>query len=301
MRSETAEGRHSAIEESASMGLTLDEVRSYHEDGYISPIRVFDEEETRTLRRRFEALVAHEGGKLSRPTNTRPHLLLKWIDDLIRDPRILDRVEAVLGPNILCWASGFFAKAPGDGTFVSWHQDATYWGLSSNDVVTAWIAFSPSVPATGCLRVVPGSHKRQVPHRDTFSAGNLLSRGQEIAVDVDEASAVDIVLQPGEMSLHHVKMFHGSHHNRARDRRIGFAIRYLPPHVHQQVGPDSATLVRGADRYGYFEPEPAPSRDLDPQAVALHEALRERRTAILMRGAAQPSKAAHTAASPSAM
>jgi non-heme Fe2+,alpha-ketoglutarate-dependent halogenase len=286
MRSETAEGRHSAIEESASMGLTLDEVRSYHEDGYISPIRVFDEEETRTLRRRFEALVAHEGGKLSRPTNTRPHLLLKWIDDLIRDPRILDRVEAVLGPNILCWASGFFAKAPGDCTFVSWHQDATYWGLSSNDVVTAWIAFSPSVPATGCLRVVPGSHKRQVPHRDTFSAGNLLSRGQEIAVDVDEASAVDIVLQPGEMSLHHVLLFHGSNPNEGDDWRIGFTARYIPTHL-KQLAPtkDTAMLVRGVDTYGHFEPEQRPSADFAPEAVAYHAAVQERLNAITSLGA----------------
>ena len=146
------------------------------------------------------------------------------------------------------------------------------------------------------MRVVPGTHKRAVvPHQDTFGARNMLSRGQEIAVEVDEEHAVDLVLQPGQMSLHHVKIFHGSRPNRAADRRLGFAIRYLPPHVHQQVGADSATLVRGEDRFGYFEPEPAPENDLAPKAVALHKAVRARRTAILMRGAAEPSKAAHTA------
>ena len=78
------------------------------------------------------------------------------------------------------------------------------------------------------MRVVPGSHKAQVAHRDTFAAGNLLSRGQEIAVDVEEANAVDIVLRPGEMSLHHVLIFHGSNQNEGDDWRIGFTIRYIP-------------------------------------------------------------------------
>ena len=139
------------------------------------------------------------------------------------------------------------------------------------------------------MRVVPGTHLREVvPHSDTFGAHNMLSRGQEIAVEVDEAHAVDLVLEPGQMSLHHVKIFHGSHQNRADDRRIGFAIRYLPPHVHQDVGADSATLVRGEDRCGQFELEPAPAFDLAPDAVAYHARVRDQRLAILMR---MPQKA----------
>jgi hypothetical protein len=266
--------------------LTDEQVRSYNESGYVFPIPVFDADETRNLRERFDALVRREGGRLSRPTNTRPHLLLKWVDDLIHDPRVLDPVEAVLGPNILCWASGFFAKKPGDGTFVSWHQDATYWGLSSKEVVTAWIALSPSTPESGCLRVVPGSHRQQVAHRDTFADGNLLSRGQEIAVEVDEASAVDVVLQPGEMSLHHVLLFHGSNPNRAGDWRIGFTARYIPTHL-KQLAPikDTAMLVRGTDAYGHFEAERRPSADFDPEAVAYHAAVQARLNAITNLGA----------------
>ena len=139
----------------------------------------------------------------------------------------------MLGPNILCWASGFFAKGPRDGSFVSWHQDAAYWGLSSNDVVTAWIAFSPSVVESGCLRVVPRSHLRKVEHVDTYGDRNLLSRGQEIAVEVDEKDVVDVELRPGQMSLHHVLIFHGSKQNVSNDWRIGLAIRYIPTHLNQ--------------------------------------------------------------------
>jgi len=147
--------------------------------------------------------------------------------------------------------------------------------------VTAWIAFSPSVPESGCLRVVPGSHKTQVAHRDTFAAENLLSRGQEIAVDVDEASAVDIVLPPGAMSLHHVLIFHGSEPNCGDDWRIGLAIRYIPTRL-KQLSPikDTAMLVRGVDRYRHFEQEHRPAADFAPEAIAFHAEVQERLNAI---------------------
>jgi len=278
-------------------------IEQYRADGYLCPIPVLTPEQAADYRARLEAAEAAAGGVLPGPYRHKPHLVYTWAQELIRLPGILDAVEDLIGPDILAWESVFFIKEPQTADYISWHQDITYWGLDQEgDVVTAWLALSPSTPASGCMRVVPGTHRREVvPHKDTFAEGNMLSRGQEIAVAIDERHAVDLVLRPGEMSLHHVKMFHGSHRNRSSDRRIGFAIRYLPPRVHQQVGADSATLVRGTDRYRHFEPEPAPARDLDPPAIALHEALRARRSAILMRGAAQPSKAAHSAPGPHAM
>ena len=196
-----------------------------------------------------------------------------WLDDLIRDPRILDAVEDLLGPD-LCWSSSFFIKEARDPAFVSWHQDSTYWGLSEPDVVTAWVALSESSIESGAMRMVPGTHTEQVAHRNTFAPDNLLSRGQEIMVEVDEARAVDVVLHPGEMSLHHVRMFHGSPPNRSADRRIGYAIRYIPTHVRQIAGAgDTATLVRGVDAYHHFLPEEPPAADLDPAARARHAAI----------------------------
>ena len=100
------------------------------------------------------------------------------------------------------------------------------------------------------MAVIPGTHTMdQVPHRDTFDRHNLLTRGQEVAVEVDEAQQVPLVLRPGEMSLHHVRLVHGSAPNPSGDRRIGFAIRYIPTRLRQLEGEDSATLVRGTDRY----------------------------------------------------
>jgi non-haem Fe2+, alpha-ketoglutarate-dependent halogenase len=126
----------------------------------------------------------------------------------------------------------------------------------------------------------------QLPHRDTFAEHNLLSRGQEVAVEVDESKAHDVVLEPGQMSLHHVRLVHGSGINRSMHRRIGFAIRYVATHVRQTSGVrDSATLVRGVDRYNHFEPEPMPRFDFDPDTVAFHAAMAQRLEKILYSGA----------------
>lgn len=258
------------------------EVRSYHETGLHFPLRALERGEVAALRARYEAQRHLIKGR----TNQKPHLLFPWIADLVRHPRILDAVEDVLGPNLLCWGAQFFTKPAGDPGFVSWHQDATYWGLSAPEVVTAWVALSPSNPRSGCMKVVPGTHRSQVQHEDSFSEANLLTRGQEIAVEVDETRAVCVTLEPGEFSLHHVLVFHASEPNRSDDIRIGFAIRYVPTHIRQTAGVrESATLVRGVDEHRHFDPEPAPAADLHPDAVAAHAAAVDKQIAVLYAGA----------------
>ena len=273
--------------------LSEGDVLNYHKQGIHFPVRVFTSDEAAALRAKLEAMEARDGGKLAPRTNQKPHLLVPWINELIRHPVILDAVEDLLGPDLLCWSSGFFAKNAHDPRFVSWHQDSTYWGLSSPDVVTAWVALTDSESSNGCMRVVPGSHKQQVAHRDTFDEKNFLSRGQEIAVEVNEQDAIDVVLQPGEMSLHNVLLFHGSEPNNSSRRRIGLSIRYIPTHVRQLGGPrDSATLVRGVDTIGNFELEPAPRSDFDPEAVAVHDAVVQRQWEIIYAGTQQSGKRA---------
>jgi non-heme Fe2+,alpha-ketoglutarate-dependent halogenase len=265
--------------------LSPEAVERYHRDGFYFPVRALSPAEARGYRDRLEAFEREHGGPLGGELRHKSHLLFTWLDALVRHPTILDAVEDVLGPDLLVWSSSFFIKEARDPAFVSWHQDATYWGLSEPDVVTAWVAFTESSVESGAQRMIPGTHHRQVEHRDTFAPNNLLSRGQEIAVEVDEAQAVDIVLHPGEMSLHHVRMFHGSPANRSADRRIGFAIRYLPTRVRQVAGTgDSALLVRGVDEYRHFEAEQPPARDLAPDAVARHAAIMKRQGEILYRG-----------------
>jgi len=260
-------------------------VERYRRDGFYFPVPVLTPDEARECRRRLEAVEAANGGQLGGELRQKPHLLFTWLADLVRHPAILDAVEDVLGPNLLVWSTSFFIKGPRDAAFVSWHQDATYWGLSEPDVVTAWVAFTEATVDNGAMRMVPGSHGEQLVHRDTFAANNLLSRGQEIEVAVDEARGVDIVLRAGEMSLHHVRMVHGSPPNRSDDRRIGFAIRYIPTYVRQLAGgADGAMLVRGVDDFHYYVPERPPTADLSADARAHHAESVARSASILYRG-----------------
>jgi len=261
-------------------------VAHYREHGYYAPIRVMSAGAAETVRRRLES---HESahGALKGSMRHKSHLLFTWLDGLIRQPAILDAVESVIGPDILCWSSTFFIKEAGDPGFVSWHQDSTYWGLDPADIVTAWVALSESSAENGAMRVIPDTQTLdQIAHRDTFAADNLLTRGQEIAVEVDDSKAVTLTLQPGEMSLHHVRLIHGSDPNPSAKRRIGFAIRYLPTHVRQIVGTrDSATLVRGIDRFVNFAPEVAPEHDLSDAAVAFHAHVMGDQQKVLMKDA----------------
>jgi non-heme Fe2+,alpha-ketoglutarate-dependent halogenase len=263
-------------------------VSQYRRDGFHFPVDILSAAETRDLRARLEAHERASGGPIRGDRRHKPHLYLTWLNDLIRHPRILDSVEDVLGSDLLCWSTSFFIKEAGDAGFVSWHQDATYWGLSSPDVMTVWVAFTPANLLNGCMKFAPGSHREQLEHRDTFDENNLLSRGQEIAVKVDEQRGVDVILEPGQASLHHVLLAHGSEPNRSTDRRIGFAIRYIPTHVRQAVEVrDSATLVRGTDNHNYFDHEPRPTADCSPEALAAHAAIVGRQAQVLYRGTGQ--------------
>lgn len=266
--------------------LSAAQVEAFNRNGYHFPERVLSEQEAAEYRRRLEAFEAAHGLVMKTPYRNKPHLVFTWAWELIRHPKILAVVEDLLGPDLLVWGSSFFIKEPQDPAYISWHQDSTYWGLSHPDIVTAWVAFSVSDVPNGAMRVVPGSHlKDQLPHKDTFATDNLLTRGQEVAVEVDEKIAVDLTLSPGEMSLHHVRIVHGSEPNHADYRRIGFAIRYVPTYVRQTAGPkDYATLVQGTDRYRHFEYEHAPAEDLGAAALAEHARVTEEANRILYRG-----------------
>jgi non-heme Fe2+,alpha-ketoglutarate-dependent halogenase len=247
--------------------LSTEQRRFYEEKGYLYPLRVFSDRETQIFRRQFDDYTEENRERLDKliPRERRAvygltHLSLPWVYEIVSHPRVLDAVEGVLGPNLLVWGSDWFVKFPGDAAFISWHQDGAYWGLQSPKVATAWIALSPSTQESGCMEVMPGTQKTPLPQTETYALDNALSRGQEIAVDVDESKAVPLTLSPGEMSLHHIGIAHSSKANGANYARIGFAIRYIAPEVVQQ-GPERqiVQLVRGKDEHGNFEIVAPPS------------------------------------------
>jgi ectoine hydroxylase-related dioxygenase (phytanoyl-CoA dioxygenase family) len=266
--------------------LTAAQVDAFGRNGYHFPVRVISAAEADTYRQKIESFEFEHGLIMKTPYRNKPHMVFKWANQLIRHPRILDTIEDILGPNLLVWGSSFFIKEPNDPAYVSWHQDSTYWGLSHPDIVTAWLALTVSDVPNGAMRVVPGTHlKDQLPHKDTFAEHNLLTRGQEVAVEMHGEKTVDLTLNAGEMSLHHVRIVHGSEPNRAHYRRLGFAIRYVPTYVRQTEGPrDYATLVRGTDDYHHFDYEAVPRIDLGTEEVAEHKRVTEEANKILYRG-----------------
>ena len=225
-------------------------IDQYSSNGFASPIRVMTESLSAELADRVQKLRKTNPPLAERALGTNCHLLFPLLHELSHTSKILDEVEQVIGPNIMLWSTSFFIKDPGSKSYVSWHQDSTYWGLNPLEIVTAWLAFTPSNNSNGCMRVIPESHRRgQSTHKDTFANDNLLSRGQEIEVDISGEQVVELALEPGEMSLHHVQIFHGSNSNDSNTVRIGFAIRYIPAYTRQEGGRTFAELVRGEDQF----------------------------------------------------
>ncbi len=269
----------------------------FERDGFVCPIRVLSDAEVQRYLGLYNAYIERNRARLDAMTPNQTfqvysetHFAMRWVYDIARHPKILDTVEKLIGPNILAWNTNWFSKMPGDKAFVGWHQDGTYWKLSPVKVATAWVALNPSTEINGGLLVAPGTHKTpMMPQRETYAPNNALSRGQEIAVHVNESDAKCLALGPGEMSLHHIWIVHGSKANTSSVPRIGIAIRYISTEVKQDSpGRPLALLVRGKDEHGHFEILPAPTEDVPAEGV--HQKIVERiRTSIMQDAQKKPS------------
>ncbi len=229
---------------------------SYNRDGFVAPIDVVSASKAKTLRDDLEAAeaeLAQDPEKLAL-LRSYPDRLLPSFDALTRNDTLIAAASSILGADLMVWSGSLFIKEANSTKIVSWHQDLTYWGLDDAEETTCWVALSPATVESGCMKFVPGSHKKKiVPHNDTFDDNNLLSRGQEIAVDVNEADAFTAALDAGQASMHHGHLFHSSGPNVTDDRRIGMAIRYIKPSMKQKTGDKPlVALVSGRDDHNHF-------------------------------------------------
>ena len=253
--------------------LNQDEIANFRRDGLLFPKRVLSADAAAGYLAELEAYEAGIDGPVNGKHRYKCHLLFPWINDLMRQPQILDMVEDVLGPDLMIWTTHLYPKEPGDGRFISWHQDSAHWGLATDDIVTVWIALTDATKGNGCMRMLPGSHVTgTVDHHDSTDPKNILTRGQTISTDIDENQTVSVELLPGEASLHHLYMMHASHANQSNQRRVAVALRYITPKAKQtRVTIDYATLVRGKDEFGNFELEPRPANLFEPEFITLHD------------------------------
>lgn len=267
--------------------LTRQQIEQYHDEGFISPVRVISEAEAFSIKAELEEVEANFPDEINAESRNNLHLSFTFLDALAHHPTIVDAMEDLIGPDIALWASVMFIKEPATKNYVSWHQDATYMGLNSNDFPTPWIALSPSNKETGCMTMISGSHKSSIQnHEDTFAENNILTRGQVIK-NIDESKGVDLILEPGEMSIHHGAIIHGSKPNKSNQRRIGFSLQsYIPPSIQQVVGRNIWTHIRGQKR----QDEDGitlerPKHNMDPITVVQRKVANENLSEILYKGA----------------
>jgi ectoine hydroxylase-related dioxygenase (phytanoyl-CoA dioxygenase family) len=272
--------------------LTPAQIVGFERDGFVSPVRAMSESRAAWYRERLEAFeAAYSGDRLK--LDQKAHMICPWVDEMIREQAILDAVEDLIGGDILCWGTSLRAKQPDGKAFAGWHQDTAYADVRPIVVIVA-LALSRAGSEDGCIRAIPGSHRGTLlPHREAFRTDSILSREQYIDAAVDEASAVDLALKPGEVALFNNAIIHSSRPNFGRDRRIIFLLEMVPTTAYQESPRESATLVRGEDVFGHFDVDPRPQQEMGQDELAAWHRAVEIQASVLFRGAQRPPRALH--------
>jgi hypothetical protein len=257
--------------------LTQEQIAQWRYNGFLSPFPLLNADELHTCRdglARFEQwLGAPVNASEELKWRTMPYLILPWAAKLARDPRILDVVEDLIGPDILIFTSTFFIKEPHSPTIAAWHQDSTYYGLAPKEEVTVWVALSEANEAAGCMDALSfRGQPRQLSHVSRVVKHSVNRASQVITEPLDEGTPVAMPLAAGSFSMHHGLCPHRSGPNTANHRRIGLGLNYIPTSVRPTGSiKTAAMLVRGVDRYHHFETVEPPKAELDAQSVAAHE------------------------------
>ena len=238
------------------------DVAHYNTEGFVQPFDVYGPDEMAGIRAYVDGLMTDMGDDGAYGINCyQARLAGLW--DIATDSRILDCVEDVIGPNVVCWATAILSKKPGDPKQVPWHQDASFWALSPARTVTVWLAIDDADEANSAMQFLPRSHDRGKLEETKMGTDSVFHKG--IAVTEDMGSPFTNVLKAGQISLHADMLVHGSHANLSNRRRCGLTLRYCPPEV-RIVDPDwaegvEAILCRGTDASGHWVHHPRPAND----------------------------------------
>ena len=282
--------------------LPADKITQWKYDGFLSPFPLLDGEELQACRQGVERYEAWLGSPINAHPDMRwrsmPYLLLPWAARLARDPRILDKVEDLLGPDILIFTSTFFIKEPHSATIAAWHQDSTYYGVEPKEEVTVWIALTEASEAAGCMDALSFQGRpRQLSHVSRVVKDSVNRAGQVITEPLDDSVPAAMPLKPGWFSMHHGLCPHRSGPNTSSHRRIGLGLNYIPTHARPSGSVrQAALLVRGTDRYGHFEPAAWPKNELGENELGVHErAMSLYRDGYLEEEAKHAKRSAHLA------
>jgi len=235
----------------------------YRRDGFAFPIPVVRAEVADEMARTVDHLAA--ASRIQPVRLPFPHRYFRWAFELTAHPVLLDVVEDIIGPDILVWGTLILSKPAGSRSIVSWHQDCAYARfLDGSPALTAWVALTPATCESGCMRVIPGSGGERLPFQTDKAEDDMLIRGARVSTQFDESSAVDLILQPGEASLHEISLIHGSNANHSEQARTGFIVRYATPAIRETGYP--IYCVRGS---------PGEVRCATPPVASTDEGLRD--------------------------
>ena len=271
--------------------LSSNQLKQYEDEGFVSPINIFSKDKAREIRNEIELIEIKTPNELEKSGRYNAHLISPLLDEVTHNSKILDAVQSLIGENILVCGTTLFIKNPNDKGFVSYHQDAKYIGLEPHNWVTAWVAITDSNEKNGCMRMWSGSHKDNLKEHDQkFNEGNLLTRGQTVK-NVPKLETTPLILEAGQMSLHHPTVVHGSELNKSNDRRIGFVIQsYIGTNVKQVLGKNSVQLARGVDKFNYHEKIGRPQKLLDENDIKLKKQENDNLQEIFYKGSDKKGK-----------
>lgn len=259
----------------------------FFEYGFVSPLKAIESSQADTIKKEYISFyegINSESEKIEHKTKS--HLIFNWANKIIFNKNILDVVKEIIGENIVAWNSLIFLKAPNSKKFVSYHQDQNYWKIKMDKGLTVQVALSQSSIENGCLQILPKSHKKDYHHYDKKDTNNLLARGQEVILSIEENKNLkNIILNPGEFCVFHGNIIHGSKINHTNDYRFLFSIRYLTPDnkIDTSLYYNYATLVNGEDKYEYFKMEPNLDKDSYTECKNFHNKLITRQAKIYAR------------------
>ena len=242
--------------------MTADQITHYNRDGFVQPFDVFDADEIAQVRAYVDRLIADMGDAGAYGINCyQARLAGLW--DIATDPRIIDLVADLIGPDVICWATAILSKKPHDPKRVPWHQDASFWSLSPARTVTVWLAIDDADEANSAMRFIPGTHDKGALPTSERDEGSVFHKGTANAEDL--GTPFTNSLRAGQISLHADMLVHGSLANTSDRRRCGLTLRYCPPSVRitdaAWAKGVEAIICRGTDPSGHWTHHPRPEND----------------------------------------
>ena len=265
----------------------------YKQNGYVSPIDILSPQEAIEVREEIEIIENKYPDILEGIGRNYVHIISPLFNKICLNNKMLDAVESIIGKNILICGTTLFIKNANEKEFVSFHQDAKYIGLEPHNWVTAWVAITDANENNGCMKMWPGTHKQELKYHNEkfdYNSGNLLTRGQTVE-NVPLEKTESVILNEGQMSLHHPRIVHGSGINKSKKRRIGFVIQsYIGTNVKQVLGKMYVQLVRGKDNFNYHQKTNKPIKTMEKKAVKIRKKAMEELSKIFYNETTQKGK-----------